>query len=117
MTTANHILELRGVDKVYGTSANPLTVLRDVNFTVDKGEYVAIVGPSGAGKSTMLNILGCLDRPTRGSYEFMGDNVPSYCQHWPASSGFLRKTLATNKQPGRGCTSFRIFSVLPGNKQ
>ena len=81
MTTANHILELRGVDKVYGTPANPLTVLRDINFTVVKGEYVAIVGPSGAGKSTMLNILGCLDRPTSGSYEFMGDNVAELDDH------------------------------------
>ncbi len=75
MKTTNPILKLSGVEKVYGTPANPLTVLRDVNFEVDKGEYVAIVGPSGAGKSTMLNILGCLDRPTSGTYELMGDNV------------------------------------------
>ncbi len=81
MTTTKPILELKGVEKVYGTPANPLTVLRDVNFRVEKGEYVAIVGPSGAGKSTMLNILGCLDRPTRGSYELMGDNIAELDDH------------------------------------
>ena len=73
--SATPIVKLEQVARVYGTEQNPLTVLRDVNLQVDDGEYVAIVGPSGAGKSTMLNILGCLDRPTRGAYFFMGNNV------------------------------------------
>ena len=73
--SATPIVKLEQIARVYGTEQNPLTVLRDVNLQVDDGEYVAIVGPSGAGKSTMLNILGCLDRPTRGAYFFMGDNV------------------------------------------
>lgn len=70
-----YIAKLTGVEKTYGPPDNPLTVLHDVNLEVKRGEYVAIVGPSGAGKSTMLNILGCLDRPTRGSYYLMDENV------------------------------------------
>ncbi|MBN2445312.1 MAG: ATP-binding cassette domain-containing protein, partial [Phycisphaerae bacterium] len=75
MMDSTPIVKLEQVARVYGTEQNPLTVLRDVNLEVADGEYVAIVGPSGAGKSTMLNILGCLDRPTRGAYLFMGRNV------------------------------------------
>ncbi len=72
------LLQLSHVEKIYGTAANPLQVLYDVNLTVRAGEYVAIIGRSGAGKSTMLNILGCLDRPTRGAYYLMGDNVAEF---------------------------------------
>ena len=76
--TAEPILQLRQIDKVYGTAENPLHVLHDVHLSVNPGEYVAIVGPSGAGKSTLLHILGCLDRPTRGSYLLMGEDVAGF---------------------------------------
>ncbi|TWT46283.1 ABC transporter ATP-binding protein [Phycisphaerae bacterium RAS1] len=69
------ILKLTRVEKIYGTAANPLAALRDVELSVQPGEYAAIVGPSGAGKSTLLNILGCLDRPTRGEYWLAAQNV------------------------------------------
>ncbi len=69
------ILELCGVEKVYGTAANPLRVLSGIDLRVDAGEYVAVTGPSGSGKSTLLNILGCLDSPTRGSYRIRGQDV------------------------------------------
>ena len=75
---ADPILQLQQIDKIYGTTENPLHVLHDVHLSVNSGEYVAIVGPSGAGKSTLLNILGCLDRPTRGSYRLMGEDVAGF---------------------------------------
>ncbi len=68
-------LELRGIEKVYGTAENPLPVLRGIDLRVAQGEFVAIVGPSGAGKSTLLHILGCLDRPTAGAYLLMNEDV------------------------------------------
>lgn len=79
MVRSTHpILQLSGIEKVYGTPDNPLVVLREVDLEINEGEYVAIVGPSGAGKSTLLNILGCLDRPTSGSYLLMGEDVAHF---------------------------------------
>ncbi|MCA8965875.1 MAG: ATP-binding cassette domain-containing protein, partial [Planctomycetes bacterium] len=69
------VLSLRGITKTYGTEQNPVPVLRGIDLQVTEGEYVAIVGASGSGKSTMLNILGCLDRPTSGSYHLVGEDV------------------------------------------
>ncbi len=69
------ILDLRAIEKRYGTDKNPVPVLRGIDLRVEPGEYVAIAGPSGSGKSTLLNILGCLDRPTSGAYFLAGDDV------------------------------------------
>lgn len=68
-------LLLRGVTKVYGTGAATMQALRGVDLGIDRGEFVAVMGPSGSGKSTCLNILGCLDTPTAGSYRFEGVEV------------------------------------------
>ena len=81
MDPAPPILRLVDLEKSYGGTENPLTVLRGVSLSVERGEYVTIVGPSGAGKSTLLNILGCLDRPTRGRYELLGENVATLDDH------------------------------------
>jgi len=74
---AKHAIEIAGLYKDYDTPAGVFPVLKDVNLTIDDGEYVAIMGPSGSGKSTFMNILGCLDRPTKGEYMLDGHSVKS----------------------------------------
>jgi putative ABC transport system ATP-binding protein len=74
-TAAAPTIELRGASRVYGKGASTVTALDRVDFSVARGEFVALMGPSGAGKSTCLNILGCLDRPTSGHYFFQGVDV------------------------------------------
>ncbi len=69
------LVRLRGVVKDYASEAGLVHALREVDLTIERGEFVAIVGTSGSGKSTLMNILGCLDRPTRGTYELAGLDV------------------------------------------
>src|ERR1700683_1949236 len=69
------LIELSRVSKDYETGGGVVHAMRDVSMTIEKGEFVAIVGTSGSGKSTMMNILGCLDRPTHGSYTLAGLDV------------------------------------------
>ena len=71
------VIEIAGLYKDYDTPAGVFPVLKDVNLTIDEGDYVAIMGPSGSGKSTFMNILGCLDRPTKGEYKLDGQSVKS----------------------------------------
>ncbi|HET9578767.1 MAG TPA: ABC transporter ATP-binding protein [Usitatibacter sp.] len=66
------IIELQAVTKTYGQGVAAFQALRGVDLRIDEGEFVAIMGPSGSGKSTAMNILGCLDTPTTGSYRFHG---------------------------------------------
>lgn len=66
---------LRGVTKTYKTGALDVPVLHGIDLTVQRGEYVAIMGPSGSGKSTLMNIIGCLDRATSGTYVLDGEDV------------------------------------------
>ena len=69
------VVELAGVTKVYGQGRAAMHALRGVDLRIDQGEFVAVMGPSGSGKSTCMNILGCLDTPTAGSYRFAGVEV------------------------------------------
>ncbi len=71
-----HLIELRDVYKIYGEGLeSEVRALDGVSLTIDRGEFVAIVGQSGSGKSTMMNVLGCLDIPTRGDYLLDGTDV------------------------------------------
>ena len=72
---SKNIVEVNGICKSYRDNASNLEVLKDINFTVGKGEFLAIQGPSGAGKSTLLHILGGLDNPTKGDVYFEGDSI------------------------------------------
>ncbi len=69
------MIELHDLSKVYRTSDVETTALNQVNLEIEKGEFIAIMGPSGCGKSTLLNILGMLDSPDTGSYQFLGEDV------------------------------------------
>ena len=70
-----NIIKIEHIAKIYQVGTEEVHALRDVSLSIDKNEYVALMGPSGSGKSTLMNILGCLDTPTKGLYNFTGDNV------------------------------------------
>jgi putative ABC transport system ATP-binding protein len=69
------MIEVKGITKVYKGDVEDYTALRGVSFTIQDGEFVAIMGPSGSGKSTLMHILGCLDTPTEGTYTLDGKDV------------------------------------------
>ncbi len=70
-----NIITIEHIAKIYQVGTEEVHALADVSLKIDKGEYVAIMGPSGSGKSTLMNILGCLDTPTKGIYNFNDVNV------------------------------------------
>ena len=70
-----NILELKDICKDYQQGREPVRVLKNINLTVEKGDYLAIMGPSGSGKTTLMNIIGCLDVPTSGSYILEGRDL------------------------------------------
>jgi putative ABC transport system ATP-binding protein len=72
---AEALIQLERVNKVYGTGDASVAALRDFSLSIATGESLAVMGPSGSGKSTLMNILGCLDTPTSGSYWFAGQDV------------------------------------------
>ncbi len=71
----DNIITIEHIAKIYQVGTEEVHALADVSLTIDRNEYVAIMGPSGSGKSTLMNILGCLDTPTKGIYDFKGVNV------------------------------------------
>jgi len=95
------VIQLDAINKVYETGEVQVHAVRDVSLTIEKGEFVAIMGASGSGKSTMMNMLGCLDRPTRGHYFLDGVDV----------SGLNRDRLAEIRNEKIGFV-FQGFNLL-----
>ena len=69
------LIDMQDIEKTYVVGEEKVRALRGVTFTIDRGEYVAIMGPSGSGKSTLMNLIGCLDTPTGGKYRLNGQPV------------------------------------------
>src|SRR4051812_4793416 len=72
---SGNLISMRNIWKTYQMGVEELHALRDVSFQVEKGEYLAIIGPSGSGKSTLMNLIGCLDSPSKGEYWINGHLV------------------------------------------
>lgn len=75
MVASNPLISLDNVSRSYQSEGAEVTALKQVSLTIQKGEFVAIMGQSGSGKSTMMNILGCLDKPSAGTYRIHGQSV------------------------------------------
>jgi ABC-type transporter Mla maintaining outer membrane lipid asymmetry ATPase subunit MlaF len=75
MSDVPPLIEMRGIERTYVMGDNLVHALRGVDLTIERGASIAIMGTSGSGKSTMMNIMGCLDQPTRGSYLLNGKDV------------------------------------------
>ena len=69
------LIETHDLTKIYRMGSEEIHALRGVSLEIDRGEYIAIMGPSGSGKSTLMNLIGCLDTPTAGSYLLNGKEV------------------------------------------
>ena len=111
MTTEHHqeraqqngsMIDMRGIRKIYDTGKVKVEALKGIDLHIRSGEFVAIVGPSGSGKSTLMNLIGCLDTPTEGTYQIAGENV----------QGLSRDQLADIRNRRVGFV-FQNFNLLP----
>lgn len=102
MNSRTSLIRLTGITKTYGLGQAAFQALKGIDLTIDTGDFVAIMGPSGSGKSTAMNILGCLDTPSGGSYQFQGLNV----------EGLSRNQRALLRRHFLGFV-FQGFNLLP----
>ena len=96
------MIEMTAIRKVYSTGRMEVAALKGVDLTIGDNEYVSIVGPSGSGKSTLMNLIGCLDTPSSGTYMLSGQNV----------AGLDRNQLAEVRNKRIGFV-FQSFNLLP----
>jgi putative ABC transport system ATP-binding protein len=96
------IIETQHISRVYKMGDNIVNALQDISISIDKGEYVAFMGPSGSGKSTLMNIVGCLDTPTSGTYSLNNNLVSEMTENELAE--------VRNKEIG---FVFQTFNLLP----
>jgi putative ABC transport system ATP-binding protein len=96
------IIEMHHIAKIYRMGTNEVRALQDISITINKGEYVAFMGPSGSGKSTLMNIIGCLDTPTSGTYILNNHEVSEMTENELAE--------VRNKEIG---FVFQTFNLLP----
>ena len=98
------LIDLRNINKTYRNGDQELKVLKNINLTVEEGEFVAIMGPSGSGKSTLMNIIGMLDRPSTGEYFLGNEDV--------ANLGDKKLAKVRNNQIGFVFHQFFLLSKL-----
>lgn len=96
------VIQTKDIAKIYKMGVETVEALKSVTISIDKGEYVAFMGPSGSGKSTLMNIIGCLDTPTRGNYQLAGQDVSETSENDLAE--------IRNKEIG---FVFQTFNLLP----
>ncbi len=99
------IIQLDGIRKTYRSGALEFEALRGVRSVIAEGEYVAVVGPSGSGKSTLMNILGCLDNPSEGTYRLAGEDVSTMSE--------VQLAEVRNRRIGFVFQQFNLLPTLP----
>ena len=96
------LIHMRGISKIYDTGKIKVEALLDIDLDVRDGEFLSVVGPSGSGKSTLMNLIGCLDTPTEGTYDLQGEPV----------AGMTRAELADVRNRRIGFV-FQNFNLIP----